>query len=221
MKKNQIVLAALITMVALFAIASYFYSAKQTEVKSEIASQNNSAMVAAHSPRKGNPDAKVTIVEFVDPACETCKMFHPVIKELLAQYPTQINVVLRYAPFHHGSDQMVALLEIARKQGQFWNTLDLMFETQASWAINHQARPDLFWNMLGKSGIVDMQRMQQDWNNPEVIAEIQKVMMQDVHDGKLLGANKTPTFFVNGKPLPSFGYEQLMTLVQSELKANY
>jgi len=32
---------------------------------------------------------------------------------------------------------------------------------------------------------------------------------------------KTPEFFVNGKPLPIFGYDQLIKLVETELQANY
>jgi hypothetical protein len=30
---------------------------------------------------------------------------------------------------------------------------------------------------------------------------------------------KTPEYFVNGRPLPSFGFEQLRTLVDEELAA--
>lgn len=217
MKKNNIIIATVVIMIAIFAIATYVYNTKQVEQKTNLATQNSSALIAEHSPRKGNPHAKVTIVEFVDPACETCKDFHPIIKDLLKKYPAKINVVIRYAPFHQGSDQMVGILEAARKQDKFWDTLDLMFETQSSWAIHHQARPDLFWNILKKSKILDLARLQQDMNDPA----IGKVIQKDLADGKTLGANKTPTFFVNGKPLPSFGYNQFMDLVNSELAANY
>ncbi len=217
MKKNHIIIVTLLILVTIFALATYFYSAKQVETKNQLAAQNTSALIADHSPRKGNPHAKVTIVEFVDPACETCKTFHPIIKDLLKKYPAKINVVIRYAPFHQGSDQMVAILEAARKQGKFWDTLDLMFDTQASWAIHHQARPDLFWKILQKADLLDLTRLQQDMNDPTIA----KVIQKDLADGQALGANKTPTFFVNGKPLPSFGYQQLMNLVNSELAANY
>ncbi len=54
-------------------------------------------------------------------------------------------------------------------------------------------------------------------NSPAVI----KAIEQDIADGQLLGATKTPTFFVNGRPLPSFGYEQLTQLVSAEVDANY
>jgi len=40
-------------------------------------------------------------------------------------------------------------------------------------------------------------------------------------DADTLKVMKTPEFFVNGKPLPSFGFEQLQALVQAELASAY
>ncbi len=217
MKKNQIMIAAIVVMLGAFAISAYLYNAKQVEAQNKQAAQNASALIAEHSPRKGNPHAKVTIVEFMDPACETCKDFHPILETLLKKYPAKINLVIRYAPFHQGSDQMVAILEAARQQGKFWETLDLMFDTQSSWAIRHQVHPERFWNTLKQSRLLDLARLQQDMQAPEIAQVIQK----DLADAQMLGANKTPTFFVNGKPLVRFGYQPLMDLVNKELEANY
>jgi len=89
MKKNNIIIATIVIMIAIFAIATYVYNTKQVETKTNLATQNSSALIAEHSPIKGNPHAKVTIVEFVDPACETCKDFHPIITDLLKKYPVQ------------------------------------------------------------------------------------------------------------------------------------
>ena len=216
MKKNYIVIATVLVMGLLFALAAYFYNTQQLEIKNKQAKQHANALIPPHAIKKGNPQAKVTIVEFLDPACGTCKQFHPIIKDLLKKYPGKINLVVRYAPFHPGSDRMVAILEAARKQEQFWNVLDMMFESQEYWAINHQAKPELFWGVLKGYGF-DVARIQQDMQDPAIA----KIIEQDLADGALLGATKTPTFFVNGKPLSSFGYEQLMSLVQSELAANY
>lgn len=216
MKKNTMIYVAISLMVLGFAMAAYLYTSSQQTSNSENAAQNASALAPAHAIRKGNPSAKVTIVEFLDPACGTCKQFHPIIQELLKNFPNKINVVVRYAPFHPGSDQMVAILEAARKQSQYWNVLDIMFESQQYWAVNHVAHPELFWDFLNGYGI-DVARIQNDMNDPAIIELIKK----DITDGELLNVNKTPTFFVNGKPLPSFGLEQFWTLVKSELEANY
>ncbi len=216
MKKSYAVVATVLLLAVIFGLAAYAYNNQKIETQNQQALQHANALIPSHAITKGNPLAKVTIVEFLDPACGTCKQFHPVIKELLKEYPDKINLVIRYAPFHPGSDQMIAILEAARKQDQFWNVLDVMFETQEAWAINHQARPELFWGYLKGYGF-DVERIQQDMQDPS----IKKIIAQDLADGELLGATKTPTFFVNGKPLSSFGYKQLMSLVQSELLANY
>ena len=50
---------------------------------------------------------------------------------------------------------------------------------------------------------------------------IEKLIAQDIADAKKLNVRKTPGYFVNGKPLQTFGYRQLQQLVQSEVAATY
>lgn len=216
MKQNQYVIIAIILMASAFILAAYIYNSQQSQNQQQLITQHIDSLVQPHSPRKGNPNAKVTLVEFVDPACETCRQFHPLVKGLLEKYPNKIQLVIRYAPLHRGSDQMIRILEAARKQQQFWNILDLMFETQPYWTSHHVAQPEAFWPYLEKMGF-DVAQLKNDMNSPE----IDRVIQQDLHDGQLLGATRTPTFFVNGKGLPTFGYEQLVTLVDQEIAANY
>jgi len=216
MKQSHFTLIALLLMAIAFVAAVMFHNAGEEKEMTERATNNSSALVKEYSVKAGNPDAKVTLVEFMDPACGTCAQFHPFVKQLMQQQSGKMNLVIRYLPFHQGSDKMVAMLEAARKQDKFWEVLELMFATQAQWTINHVAQPDIFMGLIDRAG-VDVTRIQQDMNNPEIA----KIIQQDLADGKLLGADKTPSFFVNGKPLPSFGYQQLQTLVESEVSANY
>ena len=51
--------------------------------------------------------------------------------------------------------------------------------------------------------------------------EIEKVIAQDQADADALNVMKTPGFFVNGKPLTSFGYRQLHQLVESQINEMY
>ena len=216
MKQNHYIIIAVLLMALAFLMAGYLYNSQQVKTQTQLASENSEALIHPHSPRTGHPDAKVTIVEFMDPACETCRQFHPLVKELMAAHPGKVNLVIRYAPFHKGSDYMVKILEAAKKQGKFWSVLDLMFETQSHWASHHTPKPDLFWGYMERYGF-NVAEMKQEMNDPA----IEKIIMQDLADGQLLGANKTPTFFVNGKPLIRFGYEQLKTLVENEVAENY
>jgi protein-disulfide isomerase len=54
-------------------------------------------------------------------------------------------------------------------------------------------------------------------NDPEILG----IINQDLADAKTLNVRKTPGFFVNGKPLPRFGYKQLKDLVESEISKSY
>jgi 2-hydroxychromene-2-carboxylate isomerase len=94
--------------------------------------------------------------------------------------------------------------------------LELMFATQEKWVVHHKSQPAVFWDLLARIDI-DMTRLQKDINDPA----IRKVIQQDIADGALLGATKTPTFIVNGKHLPSFGSEQLQTLIETEIEVHY
>ena len=62
----------------------------------------------------GPDDAKVVLVEFLDPECEACRAFHPFVKQLMADYSGKIKLVVRYAPFHGSSKYVVRVLEAAR-----------------------------------------------------------------------------------------------------------
>ncbi|MCP3676215.1 MAG: thioredoxin domain-containing protein, partial [Deltaproteobacteria bacterium] len=110
----------------------------------------------------------------------------------------------------------VKMLEAARKQGKFWEALEIMFNSQPYWASHHNPQPQLLWQYLPQAGL-NMEQIKIDMNDPE----IERVIQQDLADAKTLNVRKTPEFFVNGRPLPSFGYNQLKELVEAELKANY
>jgi len=172
------------------------------------------ALIRDHAPVMGPADARVTIVEFLDPSCEACRAFYPIVKQIMATAPEDIRLVIRYAPLHEGSDEAVRILEAARLQDKFTPVLEKLFDGQDRWAIH--GKPDLekAWALAGETGL-DLDRARKDAMTPAVDAALE----QDVADVKAIKLAGTPTFFVNGKPLPSFGPQQLYDLVVAELKA--
>jgi protein-disulfide isomerase len=119
---------------------------------------------------------------------------------------------MRYTPFHKGSDKVVALLEAAHRQGKFWQALEALFAGQDDWASNHTAKVDLAWKYLNGIGL-NMEQLAFDLTAPD----LQQAVAQDLNDANALGVSQTPEYFVNGRPLPSFGFEQLRQLVAEEL----
>ncbi len=211
---NQKVLfaLALAALLGAFALGALIYKTQQGEQAVQTAERNRANLVRMHSPTLGKADAPVEIVEFLDPACETCRAFYPAVKQMMAANPDRIRLVLRYAPFHNGSDKVVAVLEAARKQGKLWPALEALLAAQAAWAPNHRPQVELVWRHLEGLGL-DLERVRADMQAPEIA----RVIAQDVEDARALNVTKTPEFFVNGKPLPSFGYEQLKGLVDQAL----
>ena len=131
-------------------------------------------------------------------------------------YPGKIKLVIRYAPFHDGADYFVKILEAAKKQGKYWETLDIMYRSQKYWASHHDPQPAKIWQFLPKAGL-NIEQLRKDMDDPAIV----KIIEQDLADTKTLNVQKTPGFFANGKPLQEFGYRQLQQLIESELKANY
>lgn len=216
MKKQLTVLITGSILLLVFVLGGYFYKLQQTEKFGFMAKENASTFIREYSKTIGSDRAEVYLVEFSDPACETCSQFHPLVKRLMAEYKGKIKLVIRYAPFHEGSDGVVKMLEASEKQGKYWETLELMYQTQQYWATHHNPQPELLWKFLPRLGL-DMERLKADMNDPE----IERRLKQDIQDAKTLGVRKTPSFFVNGKPLVSFGYNQLRALIASEIKENY
>lgn len=215
MKKTLFISAAVILLLA-FVGGAIFYGTQKTEQAGQLAYENKSALVREHSRVLGHADARVEIVEFIDPACGTCRHFYPLVKEMLAAHPDRIRLVLRYAPFHQNADYVVALIEAAGKQGKYWETLEALLAAQDDWVMNHAVQPEQVWRHVEGLGL-DLAQLRSDMDAPEIA----RLIAQDLEDANTLKVTQTPEFFVNGKPLPSFGYEPLKKLVDEVLASEY
>lgn len=214
MKQKTIFLTALVLLAIVFAGGAQLYQSQKAQEAVAAAGKNKELLVRFHSQSLGRADAPVQIVEFLDPACETCAAFYPLVKQMMAANREDIRLTVRYAPFHQGSDEVVKVLEASRKQGKYWQTLEALLASQPAWVQHHQAQPELIWPHLVRAGL-DAERLKSDMQSPEIA----RAVAQDVSDAKALKVTQTPEYFVNGRPLPSFGFEQLRTLVDEELAA--
>lgn len=212
MQNKKIVLVSIAVLIAAFFVGGFYYKNSQSEKMQKMSQEQALLFQRPYSVVVGNKDAKLQLVEFFDPACGTCASFHPKVKGLMKKYEGQIKLVLRYAPFHQNSNYAVKMLEGAKEQGKFMETLELMFSTQRYWIQNHVVNPQLLWRVLPKAGL-DMEKLGKFMNSPEADERIK----QDLADAEKLGADKTPSYYVNGKPLQVFGWDNLVNLVESEL----
>jgi len=214
MQKALLFVVAAAGLALLFVLGTLAYKSEKVDASVQLAESNRARLVRMHSPTLGKDDAPVVIVEFLDPACGTCREFYPLVKAMMAANPDKIRLVLRYAPFHDGSDKVVAALAAARKQGKLWPALEALLASQDAWAPNHRPQIALALKHLEGLGL-NLEQLRADMAAPEIAAMI----AQDLEDAQALDVTKTPEFFVNGKPLPTFGYEPLKKLVDDAVAA--
>lgn len=211
--KNKTLFAVSAAILALaFTAGTMAFKRAEKDRVARIAEYSRPPLVRDHAPTLGEASAPVLIVEFIDPACETCWAFYPRVKEKMAANPGKIRLVLRFAPFHEGSDKVAAALAAAHRQGKFWPALEALMATQDDWAAHHTARVEKIWPHLGGLGL-DLKKLKADMATPETAAWI----AQDLEDAGALNVTKTPEFFVNGKGLPTFGFGPLIMLIDDAL----
>jgi protein-disulfide isomerase len=213
---TAIVLAAagvlLATVLAWFALRG---SGEAQQATSSAPATAQPTLVRSHSPVIGPAAAPVTIVEFFDPACEGCRAYYPYVKQILAMHPREARLVLRYVPFHGPiSVEGIRILEAARQQQLFEPVLEALFAGFEQWASHGAPSPDRAWQIAGTAGL-DLARARA-W-----VAQgaVEKMMEIEIADARAARLEATPTFFVNGKPLPQPGPDALLQLVRSEAGA--
>lgn len=210
---------AIVTVAAVLGVLGagmLLFKSKGTQSGQPADTPTKAALASDQAPTLGDPNARVHIVEFLDPACETCAQFYPLVKKLVADHPGQVRVSLRHVAFHEGSDYVVRLLEASRKQDKYWPTLEAVLASQAQWAPNHIAQPDLVLQAIAGVGL-NIEQLKTDMSTPAVAERAQ----HDTSDAITMKVTATPEYFVNGRPLPSFGDQQLLELVREELQSNY
>jgi protein-disulfide isomerase len=221
MNKEIKILVLILGLVIVGAVgASFFY---RSSVQSEQAKtpEINSNLVREDSPTMGPADAKVTIVEFLDPECESCAAFSPVVKKIMKENDGHARLVIRYLNNHHNSDYAANFLEAAGEQGKYWQALDLLLAKQPEWGEVHSApptaqKPDvkkLFQGYAMQLGL-DIDKMEEAVRT----RKFQQKFDRDRRDASAVNARQTPTIFVNGRRLARLSEAELRALVQDELK---
>lgn len=213
-------MALVLAIVIVGAIVGARYYRGTVENTPKPAAQNSS-LVRDDSPSMGPADAKVTVVEFLDPECEACAAFAPKVKAVMKEYEGRVRLVLRYLPLHPNSSRAVTFIEAAGEQGKLWQAMELLFQKQPEWGERHgapagSAKPDvpaLFEGYAKELGL-DLDKFDAASKDIRIVTK----MDRDRKDAQNVGARQTPTLFVNGRKLSSLSESDLKSMIEEELK---
>jgi protein-disulfide isomerase len=140
----------------------------------------------------GNPNAKITIVEFSDFQCPFCARFHPFILEARKAFPNDVKVVLKNFPlgFHPNARPAAKAALAAGLQGKYYEMAELLI------ASGNDLSEAKYKEIAGKVGI-NVDQFMKDLKDKD--AEFEKKIEADIALGGQVDVRGTPTYFLNGK----------------------
>jgi protein-disulfide isomerase len=163
-----------------------------------------------NAPVKGAKNAPVTIVAFSDFECPFCSRVVPTLKQIEEQYQGKVKVAFKNQPlsFHANAKPAAAAALAAHEQGKFWEMHDKLFANQR--ALD-RASLEKYAQELG----LNVGKFKAALDSGKFNAQIEA----DSAEGTRLGANGTPTFFINGRTLVGAQpFEAFKRVIDEELK---
>ncbi len=160
------------------------------------------------SPVRGPVDAPVTIVLFSDYQCPYCSKIEPLLAQVLERNPKTVKLVFKNMPlrFHEMALPSAKAALAARNQGKFWEFHDRLF------AEKNLTKESI--TKIAQDLNLDMPRFERDMQSPEVMAQINK----DLMDAQQAGVTGTPTPFINGHLPKQRNLEGFQSIIDDELR---
>ncbi len=181
------------------ALAAMYFARNASTIPSPIGTAKDEVVftITEKDHVKGAANAKVTIVEFSDFQCPACKAYYPVVDKIVENHPDEVRLVYKYFPLtqiHFRALASSYAAEAAGLQGKFWEMHPLLFDNQDTWSRQNDTKE--FEKYAAQIGL-DVEKFKVDMNSDAVKERVQSELKYAVD----LGANSTPTFYVNGKKI--------------------
>lgn len=192
-------------------------------------STSNSTKPSEHIEGQGK--SGVTLVEYGDYQCPYCGEYYPTLKQVYAEYSSQITFQFRNFPLvnlHPNAFAGARAAEAANLQGKFWQMHDILYEqndlyynsneTYATW-INASDPLNDFDNYAKQLGLNVNQ-----FNTDYASSKVNNVIQADMNAGNQLNIDATPTFILDGKQVQignSLGSFETLINAQIKLKASH
>jgi protein-disulfide isomerase len=162
-----------------------------------------------HDHSMGATDSAKLLVEYSDLQCPACAAYHPLVKQVMENFGSQIRLVYRQFPLRsiHKNAQIAGqALEAAGLQGKYWEMQDILFTRQKDWDTKSNAQ-EIFVTYAEELKI-DIEKFKTDSDSEEVKNKINA----DYQSGERANINSTPTFFLNGVKLePATSYDDFVS----------
>lgn len=160
--------------------------------------------------------AEATLIEYSDFQCPACAFFSPILEKLSKDLDRKVKIAYRHFPLPQHKNAKIAAYaaEAAGAQGKFFEMSAKIFEDQKDWSgISENDAKNLFKETALELGL-NIEKFEKDRENGETKDSVEK----DLNDGRNLGINSTPTFYLNGKKMQNLtSYDAFKKVVEEEI----
>lgn len=146
----------------------------------------------------GDPNAKITVIEYASMTCPHCAGFHTtVLPELKKLYidTGKVKLVFRDFPLDRVALQASLLAECVPAD-RYFAMIDMLFQTQPQWSRARDPQDAL--SKAGKLLGIDDVKFQACQDDKEAVAAI----VGERQGAESIGVESTPTLVINGKLYP-------------------
>ena len=173
-------------------------------------SRNNNTTAAPQSA-----DGKVTVVEYLDLECPSCRAAYPGVERLKTEYGGRVTFDVRHFPIpsHRNAELAAVAVEAAGAQGKRDEMFRVLFDAQQEWG-GQQTSQRAAITALGRQLGLDGAAFEKALDDP---ALRERVLAQRSEGGKA-GVTGTPTFFINGTKFTGApSYDALKAAIEKAL----
>jgi protein-disulfide isomerase len=162
-------------------------------------------MVLGDAPRKGSPDAPITIVEYSDYQCpfclryfnETMPQLQPLIEDGTIQYVFKDFPLLNIHPQSQKAHEAAHCARELGGENAYWVMHDLLFANQEAWAsVSMADHVEVIKELAAEANLP-----QSEFDTCLDNGRYAETVSNYVAEGIQLGITGTPTFFINGNRL--------------------
>jgi len=176
---------------ALASLETADQTAQAEAARQALASNADALFRNPEDPVKGNPQGRVTMVEFFDARCGYCKALHPTMEEAIRRN-SQLRVVLKDIPIL-GPNSVLAsrALFAAQRQGKYVQLYDALM----------RGRDDTTEAVLRREAErlgADWARLRRDMDDPAIMRRIEA----NVNLARALNIQGTPAMVVGSTIIP-------------------
>src|SRR4029077_21270705 len=167
-----------------------------TDMSADPFADVRSKLHVGKSPSLGPEDAKITLIEFADFECPSCRQLDLVLRDLLPKHP-EVRLVFKHFPLtniHPWAMTAAIASQCAYHQSPaaFWKFHDMIYDSQD--LISPSNAWDKMLEIASQQGL-NAETFRTCMSDPQTTTEVN----QSITEGHSVSVTATPTTFVNGR----------------------